>query len=1210
MNSTFKGGNNDRWFEYKVFLTSNDLSAAPSVSSVTVVYVVNSPPQFDPSFGTNGVSISQVSDSGDANWGKMKIQYAIEDPDATSGTVTKDYITPTFEYTLDGGNNWLDVNLANVTFGAAPAGGGIADRNSDGTLENKVLEGGFLTYVAYWNAKTQIPETYSNDVQIRVSITDNELANSNAQAIGKTTALDVKTPAVGAHPLLVDATTAPATVTLSSTDDSTLKMNVNLTNTFPSALSTAYASSTTVPLLTNPDTVYAEFQDIFGNTTPVYSAATPETPTAVMIQDTSNMLVTPHEYRLFTAWKIADPATPVFAHYNVYRSTSSGGTYDLIGTSDVRAANYYGDSSAVYNQHYFYKIATQDADGNISCYSSSADGKADGIQDEGEGGGGTLPDSPPVISNVASSHLDTTQATITWDTDELSNSEVGYSTTSGNFGTAATNNSYVNNDGSVGKHSVVLTGLAPDTTYYFETISSDASGNETTDDNGGPGYSFATDPGPAISGVLVNEVDNNEVKVAWKTDVASDSKIIYSDQADLSNPVTVEDSEALTVHELTLSGLDAEKKYYFLVKSEDSENQIATDDNGGAYYAFTTALDESDPVISAVTVPLVSQDKAVITWTTDEPSTSQASYGKTHILSSASAVNTILGESHSVILTDLDPETDYFFKVKSIDINGNETEDAELSFTTLKDTEYQHDPLTVIINVSDPPSVVTDTKAVITWDTDQPANSTVEYGTISGNYNEVPVVDDSLDMHHSVALSSLLYQTTYYFKVSSEDNLGNAVGSIEYSFTTLPKQVDDTSGGGSETSAAPHISNIKKSKITANSVTITWSTDKVTDGKIRYGLDDKYGQAAAEDITASDVAEYDTSHEIIMTGLLANTSYHFSVVSTDADGNIGTSGDNTFSTSAIAALSGLSVTNITLNSAVVNWETANPTSSVVDYGLTTTYGKTASNAASTNTHKLELANLSPAQTYHLRVNGINKKDATASIVSDDYVFATYAPPKLENYNVQEVTDNFAKLIWKTNIPTDSLVQYVNKSSGESGTQGVPEPTADHELAVSNLKPGTEYELKITGTDVNKNSFTSNPFTLTTAQDAVPPQVSQVKTESSLAGGKEDKVQSIIFWKTDEPSSSQVRFEEGIRAGDSFSQESKEDGNLTTNHIIVLTNLKLGTVYHFMVVSKDASGNETVSDNFTLLTPQKTQSIIQLIIANFEQTFGWIRKVGD
>ncbi len=241
MPEVFKQGEDDQYFKYKVYLSTSDGDQTPTLSDVTTYYVVNAPPEFDSTFGTNGVNISQIQDLNDSNWGKVKIDYRIRDIDATTGNQTANFVTPTFEYSTNGGLTWSNINLANVAFAEAPDGGEITDTNLDGNLDNRVLEpildqegnetsANYLTYIAYWDAKTQIPEEYSNEFQIRVTINDNEGANNIANAIGNQTILDTKKPEIGTHPVLIDATTSTPTATLDVTDDSTLKMEVNLDN--------------------------------------------------------------------------------------------------------------------------------------------------------------------------------------------------------------------------------------------------------------------------------------------------------------------------------------------------------------------------------------------------------------------------------------------------------------------------------------------------------------------------------------------------------------------------------------------------------------------------------------------------------------------------------------------------------------------------------------------------------------------------------------------------------------------------------------------------------------------------------------------------------------------------------------------------------------------------------------------------------------------
>jgi parallel beta-helix repeat protein len=80
-------------------------------------------------------------------------------------------------------------------------------------------------------------------------------------------------------------------------------------------------------------------------------------------------------------------------------------------------------------------------------------------------------------------------------------------------------------------------------------------------------------------------------------------------------------------------------------------------------------------------------------------------------------------------------------------------------------------------------ATVSDVSAVITWSTNELANSRVKYGTTPGSYN-YSVRDNSLEVFHWVVLSGLTPRTTYYYRVKSADANGNSNQSLEYSFTT------------------------------------------------------------------------------------------------------------------------------------------------------------------------------------------------------------------------------------------------------------------------------------------------------------------------------------------------------------------------------------------------------------------------------------------
>lgn len=89
---------------------------------------------------------------------------------------------------------------------------------------------------------------------------------------------------------------------------------------------------------------------------------------------------------------------------------------------------------------------------------------------------------------------------------------------------------------------------------------------------------------------------------------------------------------------------------------------------------------------------------------------------------------------------------------------------------------------------------------------------------------------------------------------------------------------------------APVISGVTPSN-TATGATITWTTNEAADSIVNYGISDSYGsQAQSTGLT--------TAHSLILSGLIASTTYHYQVISKDAAGNPATSVDMTFTTSS------------------------------------------------------------------------------------------------------------------------------------------------------------------------------------------------------------------------------------------------------------------------------------------------------------------------
>jgi len=146
----------------------------------------------------------------------------------------------------------------------------------------------------------------------------------------------------------------------------------------------------------------------------------------------------------------------------------------------------------------------------------------------------TVPDTvAPEIYNmeVVSPTTDTT-ATITWDTNELSNTMVRYDTVSRSTWTGYQWSK--NAAQMVTSHSVTLTGLTKGTTYHFRVGSTDASGNGP-DLNAGPSNPYPKPP-VSDSSFTTTNTDNDPPSItAYRIDYVNDTIYITYDEANMQN---------------------------------------------------------------------------------------------------------------------------------------------------------------------------------------------------------------------------------------------------------------------------------------------------------------------------------------------------------------------------------------------------------------------------------------------------------------------------------------------------------------------------------------------------------------------------------------------------------------------------------------------------------------------------------------------------
>lgn len=408
------------------------------------------------------------------------------------------------------------------------------------------------------------------------------------------------------------------------------------------------------------------------------------------------------------------------------------------------------------------------------------------------------------------------------------------------------------------------------------------------------------------------------------------------------------------------------------------------------------------------------------------------------------------------------------------------------------------------------------------------------------------------------------------------------------------------------TGEGPSVSEVKD-----KSAKISWTTDKESTSIVSYGT-----KTGVYDTDIGKSNEYVKIHAITVPGLTPETVYYYVVKSTDRLGNIGTSAEKTFTTGKSSAISGVQISDITLDSAIITLETVTITNTVVNYGTTTAYGSSKSETSGSyiTTHTLKLTGLTQGTTYHFQIKGT---DSFGNVIySDDYVFNTLPLPTISNLRVEDIGANTVTVKWSTNSETDSLVEYWTAAEveiqgvakGAKQSAGSAERAKEHIVKIATLFGDTVYSYKVYSQDAHSNRTESDDGVFRTAKDNVPPEISKLKVKNQTsAASASGKVQAVVTWETDELATSQMAYGIGAKSSDK-DKTTDENKVYTTGHYTILQDLAPASAYHIRAISRDLAGNAGESETITILTPKKQRSLFQLILERLESTFGWIKKI--
>ena len=468
-------------------------------------------------------------------------------------------------------------------------------------------------------------------------------------------------------------------------------------------------------------------------------------------------------WRASISWDAPDYTGTGELTYTVQRSEDNS-TWATVDTTLGRSYT----QTVPESKTYYYRVGVNDTtNASIASptYSTSVDVLTKGSYDT----------APALSSEPTVTAITTKRATISWSTGRVADSRIAYGTSGGEYFDSEPSSSVLTTS-----HQILLTNLSPGTKYYFVAKWTDEDGNSGVSDE----YTFTTSPAPSVSTVDASNISISSATIKFKSKNGVKANLQYGETPSYGGSESISISTAETEYSINLANLKDDTTYHYRLILEDNEADIYEFED----HIFKTLPRPKITDIRVQQVPQAAQPMVLILWKTNTPVTSVVTY--TASTSPLKEVDLELKTLHKMLLKNLVSNTKYSMVVSGTDKIGNEaTSDAQY-FTTSTDTRP---PAILNLEVKSIIKGSGDTaqaQIVVSWDTDEPTTSQVEYGQGTGtSYSQKSGEDKSLVTNHTVVLTNLSPAQVYHLRAISKDSSANVTESID-TVTVTPKSVE------------------------------------------------------------------------------------------------------------------------------------------------------------------------------------------------------------------------------------------------------------------------------------------------------------------------------------------------------------------------------------------------------------------------------------
>jgi chitodextrinase len=369
-------------------------------------------------------------------------------------------------------------------------------------------------------------------------------------------------------------------------------------------------------------------------------------------------------------------------------------------------------------------------------------------------------------------YLTSTEAVIGFTTDKATNATVDNGPTAA-YGSSVTQADYLTD------HVVSLTGLAPGTRYHYRVTVNDFSGHGpvvSKDDSFSSSFGGDAQAPTFRDGPEVGYLSDTIAVITFTTNEDAKGSVSFGTGSPSGSREDEPDFD--TIHAVTLANLSPSTSYSYQVSISDRSGNGPVLSQTRTFTTRNNPDGEAPEIVRKPDIEYVSDHLAIITWDTDKLSDAAVNFGTSRGTYDRLATSPVLAMHHLVALTDLSPDSQYFFTAWSTDPSGNASDKTREKVFTTNRSPDKNPPAIMNIRV-----VAGGTTATISWSTSELSDGKLVFGTRSGEFSG-QVYDGALLEDHVVTVQGLVTGTTYYFEVVARDPSGNEGQSKQYSFRT------------------------------------------------------------------------------------------------------------------------------------------------------------------------------------------------------------------------------------------------------------------------------------------------------------------------------------------------------------------------------------------------------------------------------------------